>query len=63
MELTASGKPRTMTVSFRIPVPAYDQATARALNRGKRLSEILRDAVILGLKAEQPLERQRQRNA
>lgn len=63
MELTASGKARTVTVSFRLPEPIHQQAVCRARNRGVRLSQLLRDVVALGLKAEQPMEQRRQRNA
>ena len=57
--VTASGKPRSMVVSLRLPVPVWEQANARAVNRGKRMSEILRDAVIRGLQVEQPLAHKR----
>lgn len=63
MTFTASGKQRTVTVGYRLPVPIYEQAVARAMNRGKRLSEVLRAATIRGLQAEQPMGQQRKSNA
>lgn len=62
MSLTASGKARSVTVSFRLPEPIHDQAVCRARNRGVRLSQLLRDVVVLGLKAEQPLGQQGRRD-
>lgn len=62
MTLTASGRPRSVTVGYRLPEVIYQQAVARAHNRGKRLSEILRDATIRGLRAEQPLQNTRRKD-
>lgn len=55
MSYTMSGKPRTVTVGYRLPEAIYQQASARAHNRGKKLSEILREATIRGLRADSPL--------
>ena len=43
---TASGKPMTQTVAFRLPIPEYQRAPELAQRRGLRLSEMMRQLVV-----------------
>ena len=43
---TASGKPMTQTVAFRLPIPEYQQTLELARRRGLRLSEMMRQIVV-----------------
>ena len=43
---TASGKPMTQTVAFRLPIPEYQQSLELARQRGMRLSEMMRQIVV-----------------
>lgn len=49
---TASGRELTITVAYRLPLPAHDRALAQAEREGVRLSVVLRRATLRGLEAE-----------
>ena len=54
--LTAQGKPISVTVGYRLPLPLYQLAIAQAEKRGVKLSEVLRSAVKSGLGQDPPLQ-------
>lgn len=54
---TASGKVLTVTVAYRLPLPAHQRALAQAECEGIRLSEVLRRATLRGLEAGDRLAR------
>ena len=52
MITTVRGKPLMVTVGYRLPFPAYQDAIARAHQEGVQLSKVLRRATLRGLEAE-----------
>ena len=46
---TVRGKPISVTVGYRLPLPLYKRAVAQAEKRGVKLSEVLRSATKSGL--------------
>jgi hypothetical protein len=50
---TASRRQVTVTLSFRVPLPMYEQVTTQAEREGIRLSDVLRRVFSRGLEIEQ----------